>query len=82
MFTGLYFLQHPLLHVGISSAATRASAFSVQQFAPQSFAFSEQQSHKHFSHEQNPDSQQQPPSGQQLSQAQILEAVAGPEVPA
>jgi hypothetical protein len=76
----LYFLQHPLLHVGISEATTWASAFSVQQFAPHSFAFSEQQSHAHFSHEQTPDSQQQPPSGQQLSQAQTLEAVAGPEV--
>ncbi len=64
----------------MSEATAWTSAFAEQQFAPQSFAFSEQQSHEQFSHEQTPDSQQQPPSGQQLSQAHTLEAVAEPEV--
>ena len=75
-----YFLQHPLLQLFSSVASVAAIALSAQQPALQDFASSAQQSHLQASHVQTLESQQQQPSGQQVSQAQTFEPVVDFEV--
>ncbi|MEQ1824665.1 MAG: hypothetical protein ABL921_01920 [Pirellula sp.] len=53
-------------------ASTVLAALSAQQPAEQPVAPPSQQSHLHSSQEQTPVSQQHPPSGQQVSQAQTF----------
>ena len=69
-----YFLQQPLLQLFSSVTFVAAIALSAQQPAPQDFAPSAQQSHLQSSHVQTPESQQHPPSGQQVSQEQAFES--------
>ncbi len=65
-----YFEQHPLLHVAF--VASGVTDWFVQQAAVQACAPSAQQSQLQSSQLQTPVSQQHPPSGQQLSHAQVF----------
>jgi hypothetical protein len=69
----IYSLQQPLVQVAGLSVGLVAT-LSVQQPAKQPVAPSAQQSHWQSSQEQTPVSQQQPPSGQQVSQAQTFDS--------
>lgn len=68
-----------MLHVE-GAAAIATADLSAQQLAGQLVGSLAQQSHSQVSHLQTPDSQQQPPSGQQLVQGQTLEAATGAAV--
>ena len=71
-FHPTYFEQHPVLHVAF--VATGVTDWFVQQAVVHAFAPSAQQSQLQPSQSQVPVSQQHPPSGQQLSQAQNFES--------
>jgi len=69
-----YFLQQPLLQLFSSVAIVATVVLSAQHPALQDLASTAQQSHLQTSHEQTLDSQQHPPSAQQVSQEQTFES--------
>jgi len=75
-----YFLQQPLLQPLSIVTFVAAVTLAAQQPARHDFAPSAQQSHLQSSHLQTPESQQHPPSGQQVSQKQAFESAVDFEV--